>query len=168
MNHPESIKTKEERSARLGDIVEDAQVVFIGKNKAVFIRANGQEETLYINSASAEEEKLLSLQTPWNKIIYKDNDEIYKINLSLLSKRTPSISHFLEELDIVTAFQGVIPIGCQIGTVPKESLAFSLGLETHDIIKKINNISVATPEERINIYEEIIDQENLEEKIIFV
>jgi len=68
----ENAKNKEEKSYNLGEIIDDAQIIFIGKNKVIFIRSNGQQETLYSNKNSENEEDISS-KIPWNKIIKKEN-----------------------------------------------------------------------------------------------
>ncbi len=152
----ENTKTKEEKSVKLGDMVEDAQIISIGKNKTIFIRSNGQEEIIYTNPLIAQEEIEVARGLPWQKIVFDNSVGEKIIDVGLLIKRTPTVGHFLEALDLIASFDGPVPIGCQVGLATNTSLIYALGLETSDIITHIDDISTATPEDRISIYQKLV------------
>ena len=160
----ENAKNKEEKSYYLGEVIEDAQIIFIGKNKVIFIRSNGQQETLYTNKNSENEEELAS-KIPWNKIIKKENNEII-IDATLLSKRVKTLGNFLDELDLITFFKDGVPKGCQIGFDEKNSLPYELDLKNLDVILSVNDFSTAYGDSRIEIYKKLITDDYLEPKKI--
>ena len=51
-------KTKQEKLHKIGDTLEDAHLIFIGKNKAMFIRSNGQQETLFVSAEAAQKDPM--------------------------------------------------------------------------------------------------------------
>jgi len=158
----ENAKNKEEKSYNLGEIIDDAQIIFIGKNKVIFIRSNGQQETLYSNKNSENEEDISS-KIPWNKIIKKENNQI-KIDATLLSKRIKTLGNFLDELDLITFFENGLPKGCQIGYDKKDSLVNELDLKNGDIIISIDGILTAYGDSRVEIYKKLITSDYSEQK----
>ena len=153
----ENIRSKEEKSYFIGDVIEDSQLIFIGKNKVVLIRSNGQQENLYINKNSENEEEIIS-RIPWKSIISIKENNI-EIDATLLSKRVLSIGEFLDELDIVTFYENGNAIGCQIGNDSITSLVNALNLKSGDIILSIDNISTAYAESRVEIYKKLITED---------
>lgn len=163
----ENNRTKDEKGYSIGDLIEDSQIVYIGKIKVIFIRSNGQQEIIFVNKASQYEDDKKN-KILWNKIIEEDEEfNLIKIDLRLLEKKVHTIGHFLDELSLITYFEKDIPVGCQVGRGDKGSLADHLKLEAGDIIKSINHISVATQDSRIQIYESLFNlNDNKSIKII--
>jgi type II secretory pathway component PulC len=152
----ENVRSKEEKSYIVGDRIDDAQIVFIGKSKVIFVRANGQQESIYISKIIEEEEDAIS-KISWNNVVKSENG-VKTIDLRLLINRINSVGAFLDELGLVTYFNKSIPIGCIVSSAGPDSLAYQLGLLEKDIITKIDNISTATQDLRISIYQKLLTQ----------
>lgn len=163
----EHIRTKEEKDYIIGDIIEDAQIVYINKHKVILIRSNGQEETIYLNKLLKIEEEAIA-NTQWNKIIQLGDNNIRSINLDLFNYKIKSFSSFIEQLNVITIFENNIPIGCLMQNTQEGSLAHALGFEENDIILSINDILVNEANTRINIYELILDNKNNQNFLISV
>lgn len=162
----ENMRTKEEKDYSIGDIVEDAQIVFISKNKVIFVRSNGQEESIYLNKLFKIEEEANS-NISWNKII-TTNDNIKNIDLNLFGYKIKSFGAFIEELGLATYFENGIPVGCKIKNTKSNSLAQVLGFIENDIIISINNLPINTTEARATCINSIIKNFINEEFIINV
>jgi type II secretory pathway component PulC len=147
----ENVRTKEEKSYSLGEVVDDAQIIFIGKQKVIFIRSNGQEETIYVNKSIAGEEEIISKMS-WSSIIKKNDAGSIDVDVRLLIKRTTSVGAFLDELDLVTLYKDGIPVGCQVGSCDVGSLGSALGLKSKDVVVSISDIDTNSPESRVDIY----------------
>lgn len=151
----ENMRSKEEKSCMVGDIIEDAQIVSIEKSKIILVRSNGQQETLYLNSISAQEEKSYN-KIPWSKIVVEDEEEgSYSIDVRLLKKRISTPGHFFDELDLVTSFEKGLPVGCKVGRQEHDSLVSALGLVVNDIIVSVDGIGCSIAEDRAEIYEKL-------------
>jgi type II secretory pathway component PulC len=155
----ENVRTKEEKDYIIGDIIEDAQLVYINKHKVSLIRSNGQEENIYINKILKIEEEAI-LNTPWNKVIRLDNNNVKIINLDLFNYKIKSLNSFIDELNIITIFDKNIALGCLIQNAEEGSLGNALGFEKNDIILSINNILVNETQLRLEIYDLIIKNKN--------
>jgi hypothetical protein len=153
----ENSRTKDERSYGLGDIVDDAQIIFIGKQKIVFIRSNGQQETIYISKSAAEKDNAI-FDLSWNSFINKDKNNNIRVDVGLIVKRVETLGNFLDELDVVTYFNNSIPVGCIVCSSDENSLSNALGLKVNDVIVSVDGIRTNTPESRVKIYENLILQ----------
>ena len=147
-------RSKKEASYKIGDEVEDGQIIEIDFKSITIIRSNGQQETIYLPGS----DKILKTLNNVDAIIsmhVKDNN--YIIDPKAFINKINSLGELIDNFNITTAYQNGISIGCKIGTLPEESLAKNIGLQAGDIIKKIINKSIASLEERVNIYNEIIN-----------
>jgi type II secretory pathway component PulC len=147
-------RSKKEASYKIGDDVEDGQIIEINFKSITIIRSNGQQETVYLPGS----DKILKVLNNVDAIIsrhVKDNN--YIIDPKAFINKINSLGELIDNFNITTAYQNGISIGCKIGTLPEESLAKNIGLQTGDVIKKIINKSIASLEERVNIYNEIIN-----------
>jgi hypothetical protein len=153
----ENSRTKDEKTYGLGDIVDDAQIIFIGKQKIVFIRSNGQQETIYISKSAADKDNAI-LDLSWKNFITKDKNNNIKVDVGLIAKKAETLGNFLDELDVVTYFNNSIPVGCVICSSYEDSLASALDLKVNDIIISVNDVRTNTPESRVKIYENLILQ----------
>lgn len=155
----ENLRTKEERDYVIGDIIEDAQIVFIGKNQINFIRSNGQEEMIYLNKILKIEEEAIQ-KIFWNKICYLNHNEVREINTYLLGLKIKSLTSFIDELGLITFFENNIPVGCLVTAATPDSLATVLGLMNNDVLLSLNDISFSSVSSRIAAYEFIMRQKD--------
>lgn len=167
----ENGRSHEEKGYSVGDIVEDAQIMFIGKDKVVFIRSNGQQESIYLHAAASiknNEEEFR--KSNWDVVVAEDENKIKRINVALIKERSQTVGHFINELDLATYFDKGIPVGCQIGANDtKGSLAHALGLKSGDLIISVNGIPTSTIDSRVMIYEQIMTHDyDLEEFVVEV
>jgi type II secretory pathway component PulC len=146
-------KTKEEKLYKIGDSILDGSLIYIGKNKAIFIRSNGQQETLFVTEEDAKKDPLYSDQQ-WTTSVEKINDTTFVINTEPFMKQVNNLAHLLDLLDITTAFEKGKSIGCRVGKM-SGSLGSSIGLEQGDIITTINSIPTTNTTDRVKIYKEI-------------
>ncbi len=162
----ENMRTKEEKDYSIGDIVEDAQIVFISKDKVIFVRSNGQEESIYLNKLFKIEEEANS-NISWDKII-TTNDNIKNIDLNLFGYKIKSFGVFIEELGLATYFEDGVAVGCKIKNARNNSLGQALGFIENDIIISINNLPVNTTEARAACIDFIVKNVKNEEFTINV
>lgn len=153
----EDAKEKKSRNYRVGDKIDDAQLIKIFRNKIILIRSNGQQETLYVNQYDAELEQLLAPRSNWNTIIQKVNDTQYSVDPELFVERVTNLAQFIDLLNITTVYQQGISIGCRIGKMQPTSPGLVLGLMPGDIVQEINGLPTATATDRIEIYKRIIE-----------
>ena len=148
-------KTKQENTYKVGDTIEDSQMIRIFRNKVIFLRTNGQQEILYLREQDAKFDPAYALIDEWDMVVQKIKKNNYLISPKVFASRIKNLGQLIETLSLTTAYQKGKSIGCRIGQLEKDSLGMNLGLQPGDIILKINNISARTTSERLSIYKAI-------------
>lgn len=150
------IKTSKEVNYRVGDTFEDAQLLRIFKNKVVFIRANGQQEVLYLRQQDAKKDPAFAVLRDWDDVIKNLGDNSFVLSPTEFVKRIATLSDVIEMLDLTTVYQKGQSIGVRVGTLPVNSFAPLFGLIPGDIIVSVNAISVANSGNRLAAYKNVI------------
>lgn len=149
-------KTTKDDIYKVGDMVEDAQIIRILPHKVLLVRSNGQQETLYVTQKDAYESSLNYATVDLDLIVKKITDYDYHVDPEAFTKHITSLTDFIETFDITTVYKEGKSIGIRVGKVKHNTLAYALGFASYDIIEKINNISTGTMSDRIKIYEHIV------------
>lgn len=148
-------KSKKEALYKTGDVVEDAELIHIGRNNAIFIRSNGQQETLFLTPADAQNDPQFKEDDSWTLVIKKLHDSLYTINVKAFTERVTHLAQFIDLLDLTTSFERGKSTGCRVGAIAPNSLGITLGLMSNDIITSINGITPTSTKERVSIYNQI-------------
>ncbi|MEX0940321.1 MAG: type II secretion system protein N [Candidatus Babeliales bacterium] len=152
----EDVKEKKAKNYKVGETIEDGQLIRILKNKIILIRSNGQQETLYVSKHDAQIEQLLMPQDNWGSIIKKISANQFEINKDLFIERVRTLAQIIDMLNLTTVYSQGKSIGCRIGKLEKNSLGQALGLMQGDIIQKINDIPATNTPSRFEIYKIIL------------
>lgn len=145
-------KTKQESLYKIGDRLEDADIIKIGRNKVVFVRVNGQQETLFISQRDARKDPGFVTDGSWNGIVSQASESMFLVDPKRLAERIQTLAQFIDTLDITTAFSRGSIVGCRIGRLAPQSLGRALGLLPGDIVTEINGIAPTTTANRVEIY----------------
>lgn len=148
-------KTDIESLYTVGDKIQDSQLIRIFNNKIVLLRSNGQQEVLYMREQEAQSDPRFAQIQNWHTAIIMKNPSEYTIHPEAFIKRVENLSHFIELLNLTTAYDKGIPIGTHVGTIEPQTLGSYLGLRTGDMIMAINQTGVATTNDRLTVYKQI-------------
>lgn len=160
-----NVKTNAETLCKIGDRIEDATLIHIGKKKAVFVRPNGQQETLFITDDDAKKDPLYQGERAWAAVITPLNDKTFRIDTVGFKKQITSVAQIIDQLDITPALEGGKNIGCRIGQLGQQSIGSHLGLKNGDIISAINGIKPSSTKNRVAIFK-AIQEAGANQKII--
>jgi type II secretory pathway component PulC len=149
-------KTHHETIYKVGDTLEDAQLIKIFNKKIVFLRANGQQEVVYLRQKDAQHDPIYATIDGWKGITQKVAENHYLVSIKEVARRVTSLAHFIDLLEITTVYEKGRSIGCRIGIISKDSLGAELGFEPHDIIVKVNDIAVNDSQDRLAVYKKIV------------
>ena len=150
-------RTNKEQSYRIGDMIEDAQLVRIFSNKVVLMRANGQQEVLYLREKDAKLDPTYANTNNWQEVIARLSDDTFTINTAEFISRIPSLAQFIDTLELATAYKQGESIGCRVANTGPGSLGAALGFTKEDLIQKVNDISIASPQQRLAAYQNILE-----------
>lgn len=151
----ENSTTKISRNYRIGDKIEDAQLIRIMKNKISIVRSNGQQETLYVNKRDAQLDQLISSHGDWSSVITKINDDAYYVDPNAFAVKVRNLAQLIDLLNLITVYKAGKSIGCRVGKVQSNGLTTALGLQMGDIITQVNEIPADTTDNRYAIYQEL-------------
>ncbi|MGE0009647.1 MAG: type II secretion system protein N [Candidatus Babeliales bacterium] len=149
----ENTQTKQSKNYRVGDKIEDAQLIRIMKNKISIVRSNGQQETLYVNKRDAQLDQLVQPQGDWSTIIAKVQEGAYTIDPNAFIIKVRNLAQFIDLLNLTTVYKSGKSIGVRVGKVQSNGLATALGLQMGDIITQVNEMPADTTDNRYAIYQ---------------
>lgn len=149
-------RTNKEASYRVGDFIEDAQLIKIFSNKIILLRANGQQEVLYLREKDAKQDPTYAAANNWEGIISQTGPYNFTINTQEFINRIQSLGQFIDTLELTTAYREGQSAGVRITNTGPGTLGNALGLGKEDLITKVNNTAVGPTQNRLEIYKEII------------
>src|SRR3989339_92292 len=148
-------KSKIEVTYKIGDEIEDAQLVKIFSNKILLIRSNGQQEILYLRQEDATADETTITKKDWSHIVKKTNQSEYLIDKQEFAYETKSLSNVIDLFDLTTAYKQGKSIGTKVGQIEESSLAAAIGFKPGDIITHIADLPATSTSERLQIYKKI-------------
>lgn len=160
--------TSKESIYKVGDIIEDAQLIKIFNKKVVFLRANGQQEVIYLREQDAKLDQEYIAIGDWKEVVQKLSDNVYVINKNKFTQRVRTVAQFIELFDLTTVYKKGVSIGCRIGASGQATIAQSFGFSPEDIIISVNNIPATDTPNRLNIYKNILNLKDNETIIVKV
>lgn len=158
--------TNKEKNYKVGDMLQDAQIVKIMPNRVVLVRSNGQHESLFL---TAKNEELLPLNAAekreWKNIVRQKDNSTYLLDPKNMSGVIPHLSMLINLLQLTNVFKDGISIGCRItANESVTKLITALGFQQYDIITSINTLPVGTYDERVAAFN-ILSKLDYETKI---
>ncbi len=148
--------TSKQKNYKVGDMIQDAQIIKIFSNRVVLIRSNGQQESLFLNEKDMNNDPLIIHEKEkWVDVVYKMDDGTYKVDPETFVQAIPNLSLLIDLFDIITVYKEGKSFGCRIGSVSHNALITSLGFENHDIITKVFNLPIATVNEKVEAYKAV-------------
>lgn len=141
----------------VGDMISDAEIIKIYKNKIILLRSNGQLETIFLRSSEMTLDRAMESKTSWDDVVYKIDENNFVIDPVTIKDYFINGAQFIESLNLTTvAIQGVA-VGSRIGVMSQDSIGSAIGLHYGDVILNINNMAVKTTKDRKNVYNVIRD-----------
>lgn len=148
-----------EKIYQVGDTKLDAQLIRIFNNKIIFLRANGQQEVLYLREEDAKKDSTYLALESWDQIVQKTDENIYLVDPQRFIERVGNLAQVIDLLALSTVYRKGEPIGIRIGHLPENSLGGRLGFQTGDMVTMINSIEPTTNQNRMKIYQEITNMQ---------
>lgn len=162
-------KTGVEKMYKVGDSIDDAQLLRIYSTKILFIRSNGQQEILYLREKDALADPAYASIVGWKDVIMSISDTSFVIDPDAFALRISNLAQFLDMLDVTTVYKKGESFGLRIGTLEDNSIGVALGLQKGDIIMSVNDIPATTTAARFKIYKTVVSADagfNIEAKIL--
>lgn len=149
-------KTKREGVYKVGEKIEDAQLIRIFKNKVIFLRSNGQQEVFYLRAKDAQDDPTIAQISDWTNTVRKIAPNNYQIDPVAFVDRVSNLGKLIDLLDLTTSYKDGKGIGVRVGESDIDLFSQSLGLQAGDMIMDIAGIAVTSTKKRKEIYDHII------------
>lgn len=150
-------RTNKEASYKVGDMIEDAQLIRIFSNKVILMRSNGQQEVLYLREKDAKLDPTYANIDSWDTVITQTGTFNYTINTGEFVNRIQSLAQFIDTLELTTAYKQGESVGCRVNNVGPGSLGQALGLAKEDLILQVNDVPIGPTQNRLTIYNQILE-----------
>jgi len=150
--------SKEEINYRVGQLINDAQVLKIYPNRVIVVRSNGQQETLYLREDEAGKDLTIETAKDIAGIIITQKNGYYQIPIEKFVAHVKSLGQFIDLLGLTTVYQKGKSVGCRIGNAAKDSLGMKLGFMRDDIIQQIDNLPVTDISSRVLAFDHVLQK----------
>lgn len=152
--------SKVETNYRIGEFIEDAQVLKIFPDKTLVIRSNGQQEMLYLREEDAAKDlDREDFSVVEAGVVFAVEEDLYAINVIKFIDKINNLGQFVDMLGLTTVYHQGKASGCRVGAIGTESLGVALGFQEGDIITEVEGSTVGGLKSRIAVYEELIKKQ---------
>ncbi len=149
-------KTTTETMYRAGDLIQDARIVKILSNRIIIVRSNGQQETLYLNENDLKTPYTQEQTDRWIHVVKKSSADQYLLDHEVFAQIIKNVAQCIDVFDITTVYKDGKSFGCKLGFFDNTALGYGMGLEPYDTILSINELPIATPEQRFAVYNSLL------------
>lgn len=150
--------SKEEINYKVGQLINDAQVLKIFANRVIVIRSNGQQETLYLREREALLDSLADMEKEIASMNILLKSGIYQIPVDKFVMQVKNLGQFIDLLDLTTVYQKGKSVGCRVGKAGKNSLGEKLGFVYDDVISQVGGLPVTDIASRVLVFDQIIEK----------
>lgn len=149
--------TKQEVNYKIGDELEDAQIMRIFKDRILLVRSNGQQETIYLTPQAAAQANEKLDRTDWSSVVVSQGKNKYILDVRDFADTVKTVGEFIELADLATAYMHGQSIGCKVGIIQPHGLVATMGLKKGDIITAVDGHLVYTAAQRIDTAEKLAE-----------
>jgi general secretion pathway protein C len=165
----DNLNEKKQDLYKVGDNIEGASIFEIERNK-VFLKNNDRIEVLV--SFEEKEEKEAPEFPPsyppsnhsastgrekrdFGKAVKKTGVDKWKLSRKDVTDILGDVNNFMTQVAVNPYFESGKPAGFRISRIQSDSLLRNIGLRNGDIIKRVNGLSIETPEQAFEAYKQI-------------
>lgn len=150
--------SKEEINYRVGQLINDAQILKMYPNKVIVVRSNGQQETLFLREDEAGKDLAIETAKEISGIAVTLKNGYYHIPVEKFVTYVKSLGQFIDLLGLTTVYQKGKSIGCRVGKADKDSLGIKLGFIRDDIIQQVDGLPVTDISSRVLVFDHVVQK----------
>ena len=144
---------------RLNDTIKDAKLVKILEDKVIILR-NGQEEALLMAFEDTMPDRKF-LKKKAARSVERISGTKYRLDREAVTDAMGDLTQFMSQLSLKPHYVSGKPAGFQISKIKPGSLISKMGLRNGDVIKNINNMTIDSPEQAIEVYQQLQNESSL-------
>lgn len=150
--------SKEEINYRVGQLINDAQILKMYPNRVIVVRSNGQQETLYLREDEAGKDLAIETAKEISGIIISHKGGVFQVPVDKFVAHVKSLGQFIDLLGLTTVYQKGKSVGCRVGKADKDSLGAKLGFMHDDIIQQVDGLPVTDISSRVLAFDQVIQK----------
>ena len=168
----EDHQTRKQELYQVDDMVQDqARVVGISRCKVVVLR-NGAEEIIECPDLDAKTKKQSSsvrysesTKKDGEYAIKKVSDSEYVIDEAEVESALGNINRLLTQIRVVPNFKDGQADGFKVFAIKPDSIFAKIGLQNGDVIRKVNEQDISSPDKAFQAFQELRNEKNLSVEI---
>jgi general secretion pathway protein C len=168
----EDHQSRKQELYQIDDMIQDqARVVAISRCKVVVLK-DGAEEIIECPEPDAKtKRKPSTVRYSGSKEgdddvnVRKMSDSEYVIDEETVENALGNINQLLTQIRVVPNFQDGKPDGFKVFAIRPNSLFADIGLKNGDVIRKVNDQDISSPEKALGLFQELRNEKNLSVEI---
>ena len=168
----EDHQSRKQELYQIDDMIQDqARVVAISRCKVVVLK-DGAEELIECPEPDAKtKRKPSTVRYSGSKEgdddvnVRKMSDSEYVIDEETVENALGNINQLLTQIRVVPNFQDGKPDGFKVFAIKPNSLFAEIGLKNGDVIRKVNDQDISSPEKALGLFQELRNEKNLSVEI---
>ncbi len=169
----EDHQTREQELYQVDDMVQDqARVVAISRCRVVVLRG-GSEEVIECPEPDADTKKKASpvrysgstKQEEGGYEIRQMSENQFVVDESEVEKALGNINQLLTQIRVVPNFQDGKADGFKVFAIKPDSIFSKVGLKNGDVIRKVNDNDITSPEKAFQVFQQLRNEKNLQIEI---
>jgi len=164
----EDHQSRKQELYQVDDMVQDqARVVSISRCKVIVLR-NGSEEIIECPDPDAKTKKRLSpvrytgaTKKEQGYAVKKVSDSEFVVDEAEVENALGNINQLLTQIRVVPNFQDGKADGFKVFAIKPDSIFAKVGLKNGDVIRKVNDNDITSPEKAFQIFNELRNEKNL-------
>jgi general secretion pathway protein C len=164
----EDHQRREQELYQIDDMIQDqARVVEISRCKVVVLR-DGTEEVIECPDPDAKKKKgpskvrySASSKDDDDYNVKKVSDSEFVIDEEEVESALGNINQLLTQIRVVPNFQDGKADGFKVFAIKPQSIFAKIGLKNGDVIRKVNDQDITSPEKAFGVFQELRNEKNL-------
>jgi general secretion pathway protein C len=148
-------------------VLDQARVISIARCKVIVLR-NGSEEIIECpepdaktDRRSAQVQYTGSTKKEGEYAVKKVSDSEFVVDEAEVQNALGNINQLLTQIRVVPNFQDGKADGFKVFAIKPESIFDKVGLKNGDVIRKVNDNDITSPEKAFQIFQELRNEKNL-------
>ena len=148
----------------LGDTIQDATIKNIYANRVILQRGE-KLEALFLKRKMEKKSSRASKRSRGTKkksgVIRSSNRDHYVLDREKVSDMISNVNQFMTQVRVSPHFHEGKPVGYRVSDIKQGSLIEEIGIKNGDIIKSVNGLPIAKPDQAFEAYQQLMEESQI-------
>ena len=155
---------RKQKLYNLGDTIQDATIKSIYANRVILQRGE-KLEALFLKRKTEKRGRRTPKRTRAaknrSKVIRSSNGDHYVLDREKVNDMISNVNQFMTQLRVRPHFHQGKPVGYRISDIKRGSLIEEIGIKNGDIIKSVNGLPIAKPDQAFEAYQQLMEESQI-------